>query len=57
MRVHYMGYILSVGLDVRVAGRHVEVQKGSQGVADWTLKQRKGGLKSKKEAKARRIGR
>ena len=29
----------------------------SHGVVDWTLKQREGALKSKREAKARRIGR
>lgn len=36
------------GLDVREEGRHEEVQKGSQGAADWTLEWREGSRKSKK---------
>ena len=36
------------GLDVREEGRHEEVQKGSQGAADWTLERREGSRKSKK---------
>ena len=44
-------------MDVEVAGRYEEVQKGGRSVADWTLKQREGTRKSKKEAEARRIGR
>ena len=52
-----MGYILLVGLDVEVEGRHDEVQKRSQSCSDWTLKQREGTMKSKKEAKAGWIGR
>ena len=45
------------GLDVEAEEWHGEVQKGSQSVADWTLKWRKGRKKSKKEVKAWRIGR
>ena len=44
-------------LDVRDAGRHDEVQKGSQSLEDWTLKLCEGTMKSKMEAEARRIGR
>ena len=38
-------------MDVEVEGRHDEVQKRSQSCSDWTLKQREGTMKSKKEAK------
>ena len=38
-------------------GRHDEVQKRSQSCSDWTLKQREGTMKSKKEVKAGWIGR
>lgn len=34
-------------LDVEVAGRREKVQKGFAEAADWTLKWRKGGKKSK----------
>ena len=44
-------------MDVEVEGRHDEVQKRSQSCSDWTLKQREGTMKSKKEAKAGWIGR
>jgi len=44
-------------LDVRAEGRHEEVQKGSQGAADWTLERREGIRKSKREAKVWWIGR
>jgi hypothetical protein len=44
-------------LDVEVEGRHDEVQKRSQSCSDWTLKQREGTMKSKKEVKAGWIGR
>jgi len=43
-------------LDVEVEGRHDEVQKRSQSWLDWTLKQREGTMKSKKEVKAGWIG-
>ena len=42
-------------MDVKAAGRRVEVQKGSQAAADWTLKWRESVLKSKREAEPRRI--
>ena len=45
------------GLDVEAEEGTEEVQKGSQRVADWTLKRRNGTEKSKKEVKAWRIGR
>ena len=44
-------------MDVEVEGRHDEVQKRSQSWLDWTLKQREGTMKSKKEVKAGWIGR
>jgi len=44
-------------LDVEAEGRHDEVQKRSQSWLDWTLKQREGTMKSKKEVKAGWIGR
>ena len=44
-------------MDVKAAGRRVEVQKGSQAVVDWTLERWEGVLKSKREAEARQIGR
>ena len=44
-------------MDVREEGRHEEVQKGSQGAADWTLERREGIRKSKREAKVWWIGR
>ena len=44
-------------LDVEVVEYKEEVQKGRSGVADWTLKWRKGKQKSKREEVARRIGR
>ena len=47
----------SVGLDVRVAGRHEAVQNGSQGVSDWTLERREGMRKSKMGVEESRIGR
>ena len=40
------------GLDVEAEEGTEEVQKGSQRVADWTLKRRNGTEKSKKEVKA-----
>ena len=39
-------------LDVRAEGRHEEVQKRSRDKPDWTLEQREGTRKSKREAKA-----
>lgn len=44
-------------MDVRDAGRHDEVQKGSQSLEDWTLKLCEGTMKSKREAEAEQIGR
>ena len=44
-------------MDVEVAGRYEEVQKGGRSAENWTLKQREGTRKFKKEAEARRIGR
>ena len=41
-----------VRLDVEAGGGHDEVQKGSQSWLDWTLKQREGTMKSKKEVEA-----
>ena len=43
------------GLDVKVEGRRVEVQKRSQSAANWTLKRWEGVLKSKRGAEACRI--
>ena len=39
----------SGGLDVKVDGRRVEVQKGSRAAAYWTLKRWEGVLKSRRE--------
>ena len=39
------------GLDIRAEGRHVEVQKRSQDIEDWTLKWREGTRKSKKRSR------
>jgi len=47
----------SGGLDVEAAGRQEEVQKGFAEAADWTLKRRGGGKKSKRDLQKRRIGR
>ena len=47
----------SGGLDVKAAGSTEEVQKGFAEAADWTLKQREGGKKSKRSEKERWIGR
>ena len=47
----------SGGLDVEAAGRREEVQKGFAEAADWTLKRREGGKKSKRDLQKRRIGR
>ena len=47
----------SDGLDVEVAGRQEEVQKGFAEAADWTLKRQEGGRKSKRSEQERRIGR
>ncbi len=46
----------SVGLDIRVAGRHVEVQKEAK---EWQIdvKAAERRVEVQKEAKARRIGR
>ena len=44
-------------MDVEVAGRYEEVQKGGRSVADWTLKQREGTRKFKIVLAVRRIGR
>ena len=47
----------SGGLDVEAAGRQEEVQKGFAEAADWTLKRRGGGKKSKRNEKEWQIGR
>ena len=47
----------SDGLDVEVAGRQEEVQKGFAEAADWTLKQREARRKFKRSEKERQIGR
>ena len=39
-------------MDVKAAGRRVEVQKGSQAVVDWTLERWEGVLKSKKGSRS-----
>ena len=44
-----MGELWSGGLDVKVDGRRVEVQKGSRAAAYWTLKRWEGVLKSRRE--------
>ena len=46
----------SGGLDVGAELMYAEVQKGCESVADWTLKRRKGMLKSKRDEKAWQIG-
>ena len=56
MRGSPQGASRSGGLDVEVAGRHEEVQKERERVADWTLKRRGGTRKSKRGEKGRRIG-
>ena len=56
MRGSPKGASRSGGLDVEVAGRHEEVQKERERVADWTLKRRGGTRKSKRGEKERRIG-
>ena len=43
-------------LDFEAEGRHAEVQKERERVADWTLKWRGGRRKSKRSEKERRIG-
>ena len=48
-RAGVMGSPWSGGLDVKVEGRRVEVQKRSHSAANWTLKRREGVLKSKME--------
>ena len=45
------------GLDVEAEECTEKVQKERSGVVDWTLKQREGTMKSKKEVKAGWIGR
>ena len=47
----------SGGLDVEVAGRQEKVQKEFAEAEDWTLKQREGGRKSKRDLQKWRIGR
>ena len=47
----------SGGLDVEAAGGMEKVQKGFARVADWTLKQREGEKKSKRDLPERWIGR
>ena len=44
------------GLDIEAEGRHEEVQKGRERETDWTLKQREGTRKSKRDEKAWQIG-
>jgi len=44
-------------LDVEAVGSTEEVQKGFAEAADWTLKRREGGKKSKRSEKERQIGR
>jgi len=43
-------------LDVEAEERYAEVQKGRASVADWTLKEREGIRKSKRDEQARWIG-
>jgi len=45
------------GLDVEAEERYAEVQKGRAIAADWTLKRRKGTMKSKMDEQSWRIGR
>ena len=56
MRGSPKGARKSGGLDFEVEGRCEEVQKGREGVADWTLRWRGGRRKSKRGEKERRIG-
>ena len=44
------------GLDVEAELRYAEVQKGGARAADWTLKEREGIRKSKRDEQARWIG-
>ena len=53
----YRRYSLRVGLDVKAVKKHVEVQKGSHSLPDWTLKRRKSMWKSKREVSICQIGR
>jgi len=46
----------SGGLDVEAELRYAEVQKGWASVADWTLKEREGIRKSKRDEQERWIG-
>ena len=46
----------SGGLDVEAEERYAEVQKGWASVADWTLKEREGIRKSKRDEQAWQIG-
>ncbi len=57
MRVHYMGYILSGGLDVEVVEGTEEVQNREARSENWTLEQRKARKKSKTGKLEARIGR
>ncbi len=50
------GMSKSGGLDVEAELRYAEVQKGRASVADWTLKEREGIRKSKRDEQARWIG-
>lgn len=43
-------------LDVEAELRYAEVQKGRASVADWTLKEREGIRKSKRDEQAWQIG-
>ena len=45
----YRNHSLRVGLDVKAVKKHVEVQKGSHSLPDWTLKRREACRKSKRE--------
>ncbi len=47
----------NVGLDVKAAGRHEEVQKERARAENWTLKRREDAKKSKKREPEPRIGR
>ena len=53
----YRNHSLRVGLDVKAVGKHVEVQKGSHSLSDWTLEQWKSMWKSKREVTICQIGR
>jgi hypothetical protein len=50
------GMSKSGGLDVEAELRYAEVQKGWASVADWTLKEREGIRKSKRDEQERWIG-